>query len=326
MTGVSIIYVTHRPEPRFDWFADSLAAQLGADDPEVIFVDGLHSTERAAQLEQVVAGRFAHRHVTAKPSPWNGPHRLTGKDYFASASARNTGIVCATRPYVVFVDDCSVLMPGWWSEARTAARHEYVVAGAYQYHREMAVENGVLVRSRHVPDEPDATDCRWDQGHDEALVKVGGGHLFGCSFGAPRALLVELGGQDELVDAAEGADCQLGLRLEWAGVPILYSRRMLTIESTELHEQRSKQVIGLARDLEPPAYMARLREFGVDRRTTDGAWDNANMILDIAYGTRSTRSLGNYYDLAALQEADFDATIAAFPRTYWFDRTPLGEL
>ena len=49
MTGAvaSIVYSTCRAEPAFEWFADSLAPQLGdGDDSEVIVVDGAYSVER----------------------------------------------------------------------------------------------------------------------------------------------------------------------------------------------------------------------------------------------------------------------------------------
>src|SRR5439155_20599442 len=91
--GISIVYITHRASPRFDWFADSLARQLDTEDVEVLFVDGVHSPERSEELEQIVRGRFPYRHVPAKPSPFAGPYRLTTRDYFAAASARNTGLV-----------------------------------------------------------------------------------------------------------------------------------------------------------------------------------------------------------------------------------------
>ena len=48
---VSIVYVTHRPNPRFEWFADSLANQLGdGSEAEVIVVDGAFSPEREREL------------------------------------------------------------------------------------------------------------------------------------------------------------------------------------------------------------------------------------------------------------------------------------
>jgi glycosyl transferase family 2 len=321
MAEVSVVYITHRAEPRFDWFADSLVAQLGDDDPEVIFVDGLHSPERVAALEQLVRGRFRFRHVPPKPCPYNGPHRLTRRDCFAAASARNTGIVQATGSYVVFVDDCSVMMPGWWQEARTAARHGYVVAGAYQKHRDMVVKDGALLYSTTTPAD---LDVRWQQGDAAALVQIVGGQLYGCSFGSPRELLVEVNGLDEFCDVCATEDYQLGLRLEWAGARIFYSRRMLTVESVD--NGHGTTPIRIGRVAEPDAYMARLRELGVAQRSTDGNWDASHMVLDLTYGTRSVRSLGNYYDLESLTEAGFEATIESFPREYWFDGTPLAEL
>src|SRR5215468_10928064 len=120
--GVSVVYVTHRGEPCFDWFADSLAANIGDADVEVIVVDGLYSSDRTARVSETVNGRFAVSHVRAKPTPYNGPHRLTQRDYFAASSARNTGVVHASRPYLVFTDDAAVLMPEWWREVWQAAR------------------------------------------------------------------------------------------------------------------------------------------------------------------------------------------------------------
>ena len=39
--AVSVVLLAHRETSRFDWFADSLARQVGDDDLEVIVVDGL---------------------------------------------------------------------------------------------------------------------------------------------------------------------------------------------------------------------------------------------------------------------------------------------
>jgi Glycosyl transferase family 2 len=320
-THLSVVYVTHRREPRFDWFADSLAAQLDGDRPEVVFVDGLHSSERTAELEGVVRGRFPFRHVPPKPTPWNGPHRLTSRDYFAAASARNTGIVHASAPYIVFADDCSVLAPTWWRQAKAAARHGYVVAGAYRKDRGLVVENGAV---HGTPASTSGRDIRWERGADDGLVRIGGGELFGCSFGAPRDLLVSVNGLDELCDPIGGEDYHLGMRLEWAGAQVLYSRAMLTIEGSG--QDHGPVPVRADRVLEPDAYMARLREFGVESRTTEGRCDSSHMVLDIAYSSRSPVSVGNYYDLATLTPEGLDATVAHFPREYWFDGTPLTDL
>jgi hypothetical protein len=326
MAGVAIVYVTHRAEPRFDWFADSLARQLGdPGDLEIVIVDGLHTPARAAALDELVAGRFPFRHVPAKPCPWNGPHRLTRGEHFGAASARNTGIVCSTAPYLVFVDDCSVLGPGWLDEVRAAARHGYVVGGAYEKRRDMVVEDGLLVSSRFVASDWHARDVRWERGGDGHIVEITGGELYGASFGAPRALLLAVNGHDELCDPAGQVDCQLGLRLAWQGARIFYARRMLTIESVELHLQPGT-LQRVVRTLDPDAYMERLAQFGVSDRCADVPFDSLGMAYDIAYGTRGTASIGNYYDLRSLREDDLAATVERFPRAYWFDGTPLAEI
>jgi hypothetical protein len=321
--AVSVCYITHRLTPRFDWFAASLAHQLqDSDDIEVVVVDGMRSASRAECVAATVADRFPVRCVAAKPNPMNGPHRITTRDYLATGSARNTGIVHARHPYVVFVDDCSVVMPGWWEAVRRAARNGAVVGGAYQKHWDMDVREGRLITSRV---ERGGVDSRWDLGSEDGPVGIVGGQLYGCSFGAPRDLLLDVNGLDELCHPAGGEDYQLGLRLEWAGAEVLYDRSLLTIESEDLH--RSSQVPArVDRSAEPAAYMEVLKGFGVDARTTDGDHTSSKMVLDILYGLRPTRSLGNYYDLALIDSTDPDWGIERFPKRYWFDGQPLAEM
>jgi hypothetical protein len=321
--AITIVYPTHRRDPRFAWFADSLAVQLRGDAPEVIVVDGLHSAERGEAMAAAVDGRFRLRHVPAKPTAVNGPHRRTRlREYWAGANARNTGIVHATQPYVVFADDLSVLMPGWWDEARIAAAGGYVVGGAYRKDRDMRVASGVLESSTP---RADGLDTRWDLGDDDRPVPVVGGQLYGCSVGAPRELLVAVNGFDELTAMSGSEDCDLGIRLAHAGETIHYARRMLTVESDEHHVQ-DPVLHRLERSLGADAYMALLLEYGVSRRTTDGTFDVALFLLDRALGSGDPRAVGNHYDLATLDAAGLEATAQALPTHDWFTGRPLCEL
>jgi glycosyltransferase involved in cell wall biosynthesis len=316
------VYVTQRAEPRFDWFADSLARQLrDGNDIEVIFVDGLHSRQRRSELDRVVAGRFAFRHVAPKPSPYNGPHRLTGRDYWAASSARNTGIVYSTGSYIVFIDDSSVAGPHWLAEVRKAASEGYVVTGAYERRWEMDVEDGRMHGGRIEA----GGDSRWHLGDDAQAVEVVGGQFYTTSCGAPRESFLAVNGFDELCDVIGGEDCQLGIRLEWSGSAVYYSRRMLVIESEDLAMQ-GDMPLRLDKLTDEQFYMQRLFDFGVTKRSTDGRCDNSHLIFDILYGTRSIRSIGNYYDLAELNEANLLETIERFPHYHWFDQQPLGEM
>jgi hypothetical protein len=318
----TLVYLTYRSEPGFEWFADSLAAQLGpGDDIELILVDGAHDRERGERFARAVAGRMVLRHVAAKPSPYNGANRLTRRNLFAAASARNTGLVYASKPYVIFVDDACVLAEGWWRAAREAVAAGRVVTGAYRKDWGMEVLRGVLV-NRH---SRSGLDSRWQLGNDSGAVRVGGGQLFGASIGAPRDLLLQVNGFDELCDAIGGEDWQLGVRLEFAGVPIYYDRRMLSIESEDLH-RRGVPFARIDPTLPAAAYLERLTEFGVHRRRIPGACDSSHMLLDVVYGTESAQTQGNYYWLADLTEATLAATTRRFPRRHWFDRRPLCAL
>ncbi len=318
---MTIAYVTHRVEPRFDWFIDSLAAQLGGDPVEVLFVDGLRDARRGERLEELVAGRFAFRHIAPKPNPWNGPERRTRAEFWAAASARNTAIVYAHSPYLVCVDDCAVLGPHWWDQVRVAAREGWVIAGAYQKHREMEVRDGALLASSF---EPSGLDTRWTLAEDGETATIAGGQLYGnCA--APRDWLVAVNGFDELCDPIGGEDYHLGIRLEWAGAQIRYSRRMLTIEADDLHVGATPPRWS-APPLAPDAYTALLARFGVGHRTTDGPCDAAHMVLDVLYGTHAVRSIGNYYDLRDVDEATLRELPGRFPDRYWFGDIALAEL
>jgi hypothetical protein len=138
-------------------------------------------------------------------------------------------------------------------------------------------------------------------------------------------LLVALNGFDELCDVIGGEDWHLGIRLEWSGSAIYYSRRMLMTKSANL-AQRDGTPLRLDKLTDEQFYMQRLLDFGVTQRATEGRYDSSHLLLDILYGTRSIRSIGNYYDLAELSEANLLETAEHFPRYHWFDQQPLGEM
>jgi len=320
---ISVVYATARSDPGFGWFADGVARQLpdGAD-VEVIVVDGRFREERGARFEGDAGGRFALRHVAAKPSPYQGPYRRTSSDCFAAASARNTGLVHARAPYVVFVDDCSVPMPGWWRAVERAAAHGEVVGGAYQKRWAMRVEDGLLAASR-VDDS--GIDTRWPLGDDSRPMRVHGGQLYGASFGAPRGLLLSINGMDEQCDTIGYEDVQLGLRLAHAGATILYDRSMLTIESIELGNA-GPVLLRVDPELPEREYLDRLAGFGVTRRPTQGRFDASHMILDVVLGTGSWATHGNCYWLADLAPDRYGEMVRRFPDTHWFDECPLATM
>jgi len=321
--AIDIVFATGREEPGFDWFADGLARQLGdGDDVRVIVVDAHHSPARGRRFAREAGGRFAVIHRPPKPSPWQGPHRLTRAEYFAAASARNTGLVHARAPYVVFVDDCSVPMPGWWTGMKRAAAAGEIVTGAYRRAWTMRVEAGVLVDAR-IND--DRRDARWSFGDDARPMPVAGNHLYTPSMGAPRERLVSINGFDELCDSTACEDWQLGVRLANAGETILYDRSVMTVECED-RQNLGRRLLRVDPELPADAYMARLAEFGVHRRTVDGPFRCTAMVADVVYGTGSAATHGNYYHLESLTAAAFADTLRRFPTHRWFDGVPLASL
>lgn len=256
---ISIGYFTNRSEPHFDWFCDSLHNQITEEmrgKIEVIFVDHklwqsdwvakegffftipaafnnfIHDRDRFEKLKAIVAGRFDFVHLAPMPCRWNGPFRATHEEYFAAGNARNTFLAAAKHPYLAHVDDLSVLMPGWFNQVLHAVQGGYCVAGAYKKMRDMVVEKGNLVS---FTDFPAGCDSRWDRGSSDGVVPWTGAGLFGCSFGAPLELLLDVNGNDEYCESQGAEDYDLGMRLERAGGRFFYNRNMLTYESEEDH-------------------------------------------------------------------------------------------
>jgi len=229
MNTLTICYFTNRPDPKIRWFFDSLHRETGGDYTgiKVVVVD-FFASER-----QWVIG-IPITHVAPKPTVWQGPHRLTKQDYFAASNARNTAICHAPDGWIAFVDDLSVLLPGWLNAVREAMREGYIVLGAYKKMKKLVVENGSVVSYE---DFPGGVDSRWNLGRDNRPVTAAGSWLFGCSLAAPVSALVAIGGFPEICDGLGMEDCTAGMMLQNCDYTFKYDRRMLTYESEEDHAQ-----------------------------------------------------------------------------------------
>lgn len=312
----TVAYLTNRKNPRFEWFRDSLLLQLrqspdlSHNPPQVVVVDAAlwdDPHERKAMVDPL-RNHLAVWHLPPKPSVWQGTSRLTTRNYFAAANARNTAACVAYHKYIMFVDDLSVLCDSWVKDAYHAALHQYVVCGAYKKVKNLVVENGEV---KSYEPFPPGVDSRWEYGSSEKRVKIGGGQMFGCSFGLPLEDYLAVNGSDEICDAIGGEDYNLGLRLEKLGRTIWYNRNMLTLESEEAH-------------YEDPPFIR------VDKKTPDNpdGHDSSNVIL-----TRTFRggmnTMGNLYNLRELRQrikGGQSFPVPTEPATHWPDGQPLGEM
>lgn len=225
---LTIAYITSRRDNRIQWFFDSLLRQAGPDflNINIVVVD-FYADEREAVDDPNI------RFVTPKPNPWQGKYRLTSRDYFAAANARNTAICYAPDGHIAFVDDISVLMPGWLKHVyRAMGSSNAVVLGRYAKVLELEVEHGLV--TRYVPNSK-GVDSRYNPEAGENSIRVTGGWMFGASLVAPVEAFLKINGWSEDADSMSGEDYIAGIMLEKQGYEIFYNQGMLTLESEELH-------------------------------------------------------------------------------------------
>jgi len=316
---LTIAYMTNRPDPKIRWFFDSLRRETGGDYTgiKVVVVDFFRDLPTRHLGDPSIPGRERYHqipltHVAPKPSVWQGPHRLTKQDYFAASNARNTAICHAPDGWIAFVDDLSVLMPGWLNAVREAMAAGYIVLGAYQKHRKMVVEDGVLISS-----EPFAggIDSRWSRGDDNAPVVAAGSWLFGCSLAAPVQAFLDINGFPEICDSLGMEDCAAGIMLERAGYHFRYDRRMLTIESEEDHAQL-------------PVFLREDPCRGDPNRRPRDDMSHAALRIFADCGSSHPGYWGPG-GIAALRQqilAGKPFPIPAHPEHRWFDGVPLSQL
>jgi len=309
MTSLNIAYLTNRKNPRIEWFFDSLHRECGGcySDIRLIVVDYYNQVTDQWSQDDVDSRRNefsskAHHefiHTAPKPTVWQGPHRLTSKNYFAAANARNTALCYADDGYLVTVDDLSILTKGWLVEVKTAQERGYIACGSYLKAKDLKVERGEIISfmgsDTEIDDEHDyhqslflrtaeknamGLDMRFPRPWSTDPRRTGGGGAFGCSFGAPVEALLSVNGWDEDNDCMGGEDYCCGLMLEKQGYPLYYFPRMMTLESEDGHWEEEQ----FTRMIKGPS----------------GVQDASNRML--SWVRNGTRQRGKCYGVESLEE------------------------
>lgn len=216
MKSLTVAYVTSRLDPRIHWFYDSLTRQVGHYLPSIIIVDSSHSKEKYPHLQGYV-GQV--KHVVPKPTIWQGEHCITRENWWAKSNALNTAICLCETEWIAFVDDRSVLMPGWLDCIHAAMNGNYAVCGRYEKRANMRVENGEIV------------DAGTLLGSD---TRTPGIYPFDSWYGGHGALPLEwcldVQGFPEVCDSLGSEDSMFGVLLRNNGFPVRYNSAMRIIE------------------------------------------------------------------------------------------------
>lgn len=260
MKSLTICYCTARKQPHFEWFFDSLKRELGdaySKTPKII-VD-LYAKERNDQAPSVL-------HVEPKPNVWSGPHRLTKEDWWSKSAYLNTAICMCQTDWIAFIDDRSVILPGWLKAVQRAMHHGYAVCGSYEKVDNLTVNNGVI----HYKPHPDGKDHR--KGNPKGPVKAHGSWWFGCNNACPLEWALQINGYDETCDGCSAEDVFFGFMLQNNGLPLMYDMSMKIIE-----DRTAGQLSGgfkrSDKGISPNDKSHKLVELLANRKRTMHQWD-----------------------------------------------------
>jgi len=323
--NLTISYLTCRKNPMLEWFFSSLANEVRPpDDIRIVIVD-FYNRDWLDKINVAFATLGAPhpirwiRSLPPKPTVWQGKYKLTKSDYFAAANARNTAICFAHDGWISFVDDLSVLMPGWLNAVREAMEKNYIVCGAFRKVNKLVVENGEV---KSFEDHAPGHDSRWKHGNDTKAVLCPPNWLFGCSLAAPVDAFLKINGWPEMCDSTGIGleDCLTGAALSATGHKLKYDRRMYTLESEELHHVgtpllRMDKNRGKTVEVSP----------GVKHPDEKGH----ALVKRLSGATRFDNDFGPFPDLAALRQHVLNGgafPIVNRPTVDFYDSQPLSEL
>jgi len=247
---ITIGYITSRLEPRFEWLFDSLKRCGGVEHvTQIILVDqyaeafdnwtqnDVEKRRRYTMRDAIKAG-LSHLITWRPPKPnvWNGRHRLTPRNWWGAANARNTALCLCKNDFIAYLDDRCVLGTTWIDAIREAKEKRYAVCGTYEKHTNMVVEDGIVVS----PGETIGRDGRADIALGRKMI-CPGTWMYGCTFALPVEWMLRVNGVDESWDSVSMEDTHFGQMLENNGYPIYHDPRMSMIEDRTTNEHGMKR-------------------------------------------------------------------------------------
>jgi hypothetical protein len=286
--SLTVVLTTARANPRLRWFHDSLElervrvlpARKGLDWPLVrgFVVDSDYSRP----VSQWSSPYIGDTHFTPKPCIWSGYSRITQQDWWSKSNSLNTAIIGCETEWIAFLDDRSVILPGWLDGVAEAMEGGYAVCGGYEKRTGMRVREGVIEHGGIIT----ATDVRIQHMESNGLANPlphSGEWCFGCNLALPLEWCLEVNGFDETCDGISGEDTMFGLMLHNNGFPIRFDKRMMMIEDRtpdEIGPVMRRQDKGVSPNDKSHALLARLK--GLKRALNEPCgWDLRKVRADV---------------------------------------------
>lgn len=299
--NLTICYITSRLEPKIEWFLDSLDLQDPQRQIKVAVID-FYAKERPDLWLEKYSPRII-RHLPPKPCVWQGEHRLTKEDWFAVSNCRNTALCVCPDGWIAYVDDVSVLVPGWLDRVRAAHAEDRMVFGAYKKVNNLQIENGNIINYRDYSVDSRLGNC------GGKMVYCDGSWLYGCSLAGPvEAFLKVNGWPEDLCDGMGFEDVLMGIAMYNSDQKMSYDPGMMTLESEEHHHGGK---------------VFKRSDYGQSPN------DKSHAALSIA---RSSSTFPNSFGdggIRALRQsilAGGEFPIKKHPEHEWFTSTPISEL
>lgn len=299
MKSLTVAYITSRHDSKLHWFLESLAIQTPTHYALNIIVIDAHTFGREYMTVFAFRNHLGVKMLFSGPKPtiWQGISRLTKEEWWAKSNALNTAICLCETEWIAFVDDRSVLMPGWLDCIEEAMHSGLAVCGYYEKRANMKVVGGVISD----PGTTLGTDMRMQDVHPYRTFDWYGGH------GAlPLEWCLAVNGfSEDLCDGLGSEDSMFGVTLRNNGFPICYDPRMKIIEDRtpgEIDGALKRADKGVS----PNDKSHKIVEILNDKMTSQNSFDIRNLRNSILAGEQFPPPSASHLD--------------------WFDQQPIAEM
>lgn len=324
--SVSLIYTTARPRPQFNWFFDSLANCSGREVVAQVVIIDLFAEPFDDWTELDVARRRNEVYHAAqgftrwqpaeidwrppKPNVWSGKFRLTPRNWWAVANARNTGLCLSKGGYTVFLDDRCVLANTFLDAVSEAIKNKYAVCGTYEKVHDLVVENGAMkswVEPKDENGKPTGKDGRLIHTSGNKMI-CPGRWMFGCAFGLFTEWMLDVNGVDESWDSVSMEDTMFGQMVENCGHPIHFDPRMKMVE-----------------DRSPSCPNHDMKRSSKEQHPNDTS-DKTHTLMRRLENNKRAAHFWNLREIRKLVLAGNPFPVPLKPDVDWFDSQPLKEM